>query len=521
MAEFIFEIGCEEIPARFIRPAETSILKMFEKRIAEAEIACGEIRTFGTPRRLGLLAEGLETVQADRVEVVIGPKVEICFDADGNPTKVAQGFARGQGVAVEDLKQVEGPKGLCVQATKTVKGKATAELLKETMAYILSHIPFPKSMRWAAYDMTFARPIHWILSLFDGGVIELEYAGVKSGSTSQGHRFMHPEPFNVGSIAELEEGLKQRSVIATFAERREIVRREALRLADSIGGRIMDDGVLLDEVANLVECPVPLLGKFDEEFLEVPKEILIDSMAKHQKYFAVLDEAGELMPRFVVISNTVVADAEVVAAGNARVLRARLSDARFFYDEDRKRSLEEFAAKLSKVTFEERLGSVAEKIDRMKEHIRYMVSFISPEVFEHALRTVDLCKADLLSNVVGEFPSLQGVMGGHYALLQKEDKLVARAIEQHYWPRFADDALPEDAIGAMTALADKMDTVVGCFGVGLKPTGAADPYALRRQALGILRILVEHGYRLPLRDWIEFSVQTLAEKISRDRKSVV
>jgi len=516
MAELIFEIGCEEIPARFIRPAESSLKELLLKELKNEGIkGADHILTYGTPRRIGLTLNGIELIQPDRVIQVMGPKVGIAFDGDGNPTKVANGFAKSQGVSVEDLEIVEGPKGRCIQATKTIVGKKTFDCLTSILPRIIKKLPFPKSMRWSTIEDSFARPIHWILAMLDGEVVPFTFANISSGNTSCGHRFMKPEPFEVSTIESLFENFKTAFVIPECDTRKELVQKEAEQLAKSIDGHILADGDLITEVANLVEYPVGMLGSFGEEFLKVPKEILIDSMAKHQKYFAILDENGNLLPRFIVFANTKVKETEVVVKGNERVLRARLADARFFYDEDRQKSLDALADSLSAVTFEEKLGTIAEKIERIKEHISYMASFIAPEDLEEALRCATLCKADLQTLVVGEFASLQGIMGRTYAKLAGESERVSVGIEQHYWPRFADDELPNDNVGAMVALADKMDTIVGCFGVGLKPSGTADPYALRRQALGVLRILVDRGYRISLDDWIKFSVEALKDKLTK------
>lgn len=521
MAEFLFEIGCEEIPARFIRPALESLKTQVEARLEEAGLARECVETFGTPRRLGLVVQGLALHQEDRTEKVQGPKTAICFDADGQPTKVVIGFAKGQGVAVEDLERVETPKGEVVQATRVIKGRPTREVLADALAEIIPRIAFPKSMRWADLEASFARPIHWIIALFDGAVVPVSFAGIDSGNISRGHRFLSPEPFEVADYAGYVEALKARHVLVHFADRLEEVMRGARRLAGEVGGRLVEDAGLFDEVANITEYPVPLLGEFDAEYLEVPKEILILTMAAHQRYFAIEDSAGNLLPKFVVFMNTTVQEPAVVAAGNARVLRARLSDARFFFREDQKHRLADYAKRLASVTFEERLGTIAEKISRIEEQVRYMISFVAPDLLETTLLAASLCKADLQTSVVYEFPELQGVMGRIYAEREGQPEAVSRAIEQHYWPRFADDALPQDDVGAMIALGDKMDTLAGCFGVGLKPSGTADPYALRRQALGILRILSDKGYRISVHDWVQFAVRTLASKLTRPPEDVV
>ena len=521
MAELIFEIGCEEIPAGFIRPALKTMSDMLVSALKSRNLEHDGIETHGAPRRLMLIVRNLPEKQEDREETVTGPKAGICFDDEGNPTKVALGFAKSHGVEVADLKTVEGPKGPVVQASKRVKGMKTKDILSEILLDILKKPLFPKSMRWASHSESFVRPLHWIVAVLDGSLIPFEFAGVKSGDVSYGHYFMHPGPIEVRVVEQFIRQLHEAFVIPDIDERKEYILTRARKLVEEVNGKLVEDEDLLEEVANLVEYPLVLLGTFDEEFLKVPKPILVDSMNTHQKYFSVSDGEGHLMPYFIMVANTRVNDPSVVVRGNERVLRARLADARFFFEEDRKKRLAEFADGLKKVTFEEKLGSLAEKVERILEHIRYLSPFISAEALEPALKAALLAKADLLTGVVGEFPDLQGIIGRIYASLDGEDKLVSDAIEQHYRPRFSGDALPESDVAAMLALADKLDTVTGCFGVGLIPTGTADPYALRRQALGIVRILVHRRYRVPLKNWIEFAVGALGEKLVRSHEETV
>ncbi len=520
MSELLFEIGCEEIPAGFIEPALNAMKERLADSLKALGLEHGEIRTFGTPRRLGLVLDGLPTRQADREEKAYGPKVQICFDADGNPTKAVQGFARGQGVAVEDLQQVEGPKGRCVMALRQVEGRPTPDLLPEVLSDLVRHVPFRKSMHWGSLDESFARPVHWILALLDGAVVPFRFAGIESGNESRGHRFAAPDPFPVKDSKEFFARLENAYVVVDAEERRDRIRAACERLAKEAGGREVAGEDLIREVANLVEYPFPALGSFEEEFLLVPAQILVNSMTSHQRYFPIDDGKGNLLPRFIVVSNTPVEDVSVAVRGNERVLRARLADARFFYREDRKKTLDDFAEGLSRVTFEEKLGTLAEKVERIKEHLRYLSPFIREDALSPALRAAEICKADLLTNIVGEFPDLQGEMGRIYAELEGEEREVFEAIEQHYRPRFAEDELPKTDTACLLALADKMDTIAGCFGVGLIPSGAADPYALRRQALGILRMLIDRNYRVPLSDWIAFSLSALTSKLTRDAQEV-
>lgn len=523
MAELILEIGCEELPAGFIRPAEEQLSASLAAALDAAGLTHGPLEIYGTPRRLGLVIRELAESQPDREERVTGPKLDFCYDANGAPTKALLGFAKTNGVEIADLGEVDGPKGRAVLAVKQLKGKPTAELLPEMLRTLVAKLAFRKSMRWAGHDESFARPVHYLVALFDGAVVPFSFAGVTSGTTSVGHRFMAPKPIEVRHIESYLAHLRQAYVMWDVAERERVIREEAQRLAREAGGKALLDDALVSEVANLVEFPVPILGHLDTRFLSVPKEILITTMMKNQRYFPVLDANGELMPFFITFANTQPEDPAVVAGGNERVLKARLSDARFFFEEDRKRTLESFTEGLAHVTFEERLGTLAEKVARVAAQVRFLAPYagLDAAAQAEAERAVALCKADLVCGVVYEFPELQGVMGRLYAEKDGEPAAVCAAIEQHYWPRFAEDALPEQPIAAAVALADKLDTLVGCFGVGLIPSGTADPYALRRQALGILRILVARGWRVPLSAWLAFSAETLAAKLKRPAAEVV
>lgn len=516
MAELIFEIGCEELPAGFVRPALEQLAALLDQALGAENLAHGPLETYGTPRRLGLLLRDLTEEQADRDEQVIGPKLDFCYK-DGQPTKALLGFAASNKLELSQLSEIDGPKGRCVLAVKHIKGRQTKDLLPEILTTLVKKLSFRKSMRWAAHTESFARPVHWIVALFDGEVVPVTFAGVQSGATSYGHRFMAPEAIPVRHGESFLAHLEGAYVCYEQAKREALIREEATRLAATVGGVPLLGDELVAEVANLVEWPFGLLGHFDPAYLEVPKELLISTMAKNQRYFAVLDAAKGLMPYFITFANTRTEDAAVVVRGNERVIRARLSDARFYYDEDRKARLDSLLPKLAHVTFEERLGSYADKVARITEQVRFLASFtdVHDEAFAQALRAAELCKADLQTGVVYEFPELQGTIGRYYATRDGEEPSVCAACEEHYWPRYADDELPRGSVAALIALADKMDTLAGCFAVGLIPTGTADPYALRRQTLGILRILIARGWRVPLKAWAAFSVATLGAKCKR------
>ncbi len=520
MPELIFEIGSEEIPAGMIGPALDFMADEIRKKLGDAHLECGEITTFGTPRRLGFVLDGLAAAQADREETATGPKVQFAYDSEGLPTKAAQGFARGQGVPVEDLIRVETPKGECVAAQKTVKGKPTGEILAEILPQMVRRIPFRKSMRWSDRAESFVRPVHWIVALFDKQVVPFEFAGIASGHQSRGHRFMCPESFDVGSAKEFLATLPEVRVLPDPEERVRQVTETTKELAKKAGGKPVVEEALLREIANLVEYPFGQVGYFDEAFTEVPKEILIDSMTSHQRYIPIVREDGKLLPCFVMFNNTEVADPEVSVAGNQRVLRARLADARYFYETDSKKKLEDFSGGLAKVTFQEKLGSIGDKIARMRGLLEFLAPLCAPETLENASRANELCKADLNTLVVNEFPDLQGIMGRIYATKDGEAGEVCQAIEEHYRPRFAQDEIPETTVGALVAMADKMDTICGCFGVGLIPSGTADPYALRRAALGVLRILSGKGWKIDLPEFIHVSVEKVGEKLTRPADDV-
>ncbi len=520
MPELLFEIGSEEIPAGMIGPALDFMASDIRKQLHDAHLDCGEVTTFGSPRRLGFALDGLAPSQADREETATGPKVQFAYDSEGIPTKAALGFARGQGVPVESLLKVETPKGECVAVVKTVQGRSTAEILAEILPQMIRRIPFRKSMRWSDRAESFVRPMHWIVAVFDGSVVPFEFAGIQSGNQSRGHRFMSPEPFEVGPAKEFLEKLPILSVLPDPEERLRQVREITEELATQAGGKPVAEDSLLREIANLVEYPFGHLGRFDEAFTEVPKEILIDSMIGHQRYVPIVRDDGQLLPCFVMFNNTEVEKSDVSVAGNQRVLRARLADARYFYETDCKRKLDDFAEGLGKVTFQEKLGSIGDKIARMRGLVEYLTPLCDPDAKDDALRANDLCKADLNTLVVGEFPDLQGIMGRIYAAKDGESEGVCQAIEEHYRPRFAQDALPETSAGALVAMADKMDTICGCFGVGLIPSGTADPYALRRAALGVLRVLLEREWKIDLTEFIHVSVEQIGEKLTRSAEEV-
>jgi glycyl-tRNA synthetase beta chain len=518
--ELFLEIGTEEIPAGFLPKAQADIDALIRKELDNARLTYGEVRTLATPRRLALLVKEVPTIQPDAEITAFGPAKNVAFDGDGKPTRAAEGFARGQGVAVSDLELRITEKGEYVAVVKRETGRPTAELLTEILPRLIANISFKKSMRWGDLDIRFARPIHWIVALFDGIVVPFTVGNIESGTISRGHRFMGNQPFPVRDFAHYLDECERHFVIPDPARRKEIICREIVRVAKNAGGSVLPDEELLEQVTYLVEYPSAVHGTFPPEFLKVPKEVLITSMRSHQRYFSLVDDEGRLLPGFITINNTLAEDQSVVVKGNERVLRARLSDARFFFDEDQKVPLEKRVESLKSVLYQAKLGTSYEKMERFRALAEAIAEQLRPELKEKVSRAAYLCKADLVTGMVGEFPEVQGVMGREYALLEGVDADVAGAIAEHYLPTQAGGELPSTDIGAFVSLADKLDTICGCFGVGLIPTGSADPYALRRAALGIINIILDKGYPLPLFPLISRALDQLQSKLTRGREDV-
>ncbi len=524
----IFEIGCEEIPARFMAPTLAQIEREFLTRCEDARITVGDVRMLGTPRRLTMIVSGIEPVQADLEEERTGPPARAAY-RDGEPTKAAHGFARGQGVAVEDLYLVETPKGEYLAAKVFEAGKPVSELLPEILQGTLEKLGFPKSMRWAANREQFARPVRWLLALLDDQVLTVRYTNVVSDRFTYGHRFAAPQAIEVRDIADYERLLEEAFVEVDPEKRRIKIVAGARTEAARIGGELLEDAELVDEVVHLVEKPHAVLVTYNEEYLDLPDEVLISSMRSHQRYFAVLDPVTQqLTNACVVIYNTPVRDPDVVRAGNLRVLRARLDDAKFFWDQDVQIPLEARVEQLESVIWLKKLGTMKARCLRMSG----LAARIGERLALHdshidaASRAAYLAKADLVSNMVYEFPDLQGVMGREYAVRSGEGEEVGTAIYEQYLPRGADDELPESDAGALVALAERLDALVGIFGIGLIPKGNADPYALRRASLGVLRIIQDRAYDLGISELLEMAVQVYEESgqaaaFTSDRDTVI
>jgi glycyl-tRNA synthetase beta chain len=514
-SELLLEIGTEEVPARFLPPVLEEMAASFRKMLDQELIAVGEILTWGTPRRLALVAKEVATSTAEVGEQVLGPPKAVAVDAEGKPTAAAAGFAKAQRVEVTDLIEVETPRGVYLAVSKRTAVRPTAELLPELLPGFILELSFPKSMRWGSETITFARPIHWILARYGGTVVPFEFGDVTSGGVTYGHRFLAPGAVEVADSEAYVPALRAAKVIVDPVERRVLLEQELKQAAAGVGGEVVPNPGLLEENTFLVEFPSVVVGNFEDKFLALPDEVLITSMREHQRYFSLRGPDGRLLPHFIAVNNTLTRNPEVVRQGHERVLRARLSDAMFFVQEDAKTPLAQRVEALKGVVFHSLLGTSYEKMERFRELALSLAWQLAPELEEQVKRAAALCKADIVTEMVGEFPSLQGMMGRHYARLSGEAPEVAEALFTHYLPRHADDELPPDRVGALVGLADRLDTVCGCFGVGLSPTGTADPYGLRRHALAVIRILRSQELYLDLVATVAEALDLLKDKISR------
>lgn len=518
--EVLLEIGTEELPAGFLPKALSDINEIADRKFKEGNISHGEITSMGTPRRLFLAVSDVAKKQSDQIIEKLGPAKRVCFDEAGAPTTAASGFARGQGVNVSELETIVTPKGEYVCVRKKISGEPTENILPSLLTGVISEIPLGKSMRWADFDFRFARPVRWILAVYGGKIIPFEMAGVQSGNLSYGHRFMAPSPLSPTTRDEYISGLRGKFIIVDPRERKEIILSEIKKAAQEVGGHIFTSEELLETVVFLTEYPTVVCGSFDRSYLRLPQEVLTTTMISHQKYFPVTDESGSLLPYFIAVNNTLARDPVVVKRGNERVIRARLSDANFFFETDRKIPLSARVNDLKKIVFHTLLGTSYEKVLRIRELASWTADIIDPALKPNVERAALLAKADLTTLMVGEFAELQGIMGREYALLAGENPHVAKAIYEHYLPLAAGGALPETNEGAIVSIADKLDSICGFFGVGLIPTGTADPYALRRQALGIINIILAKRYSLSLGEMIEKSLSILSPFLKNGKDEV-
>jgi glycyl-tRNA synthetase beta chain len=515
--ELLFEIGTEELPAGYIQPAIANMSKMMRARLAELGLSHGAIKTAATPRRLTISVSELAAAQADCREEALGPPKAAAFAADGTPTKAAEGFARSKGVTLDDIRIATTAKGEYLMVVVEKIGEKTEALLPAVLSEIITRLPFPKSMRWGAGAASFARPIQWLLARYGEQLIPCRVNDVVSGLTTRGHRFMAPAAREVTDFSAYLADLRDAHVLADPEERKQAVIREVTEAAKQAGGMVMIDDDLLDTVTNLVEKPHAVRGTFDKKFLALPKEVLITSMREHQKYFAIVDANGELLPNFIAVNNTATRDQKLAAEGHQRVLRARLEDALFFFKEDQNQQLADRIARLAGVVFQAGLGTMLEKTERLTALAGWLAARVAPQTAAAAGRAAQLAKADLLTELVNEFPTLQGTMGCAYALLDREPAEVAQAIAEHYMPVRAGSPLPESDCGALVGLADRIDTIAGCFGIGKQPTGATDPYGLRRQALGLLHIINARGYGLSLKELVTKAIELYGDKVTEEK----
>jgi glycyl-tRNA synthetase beta chain len=511
MPRFVLEIGCEEMPARFVPKLAAELAGIFEKSLAEARLDCGAVSSCATPRRIAVLVQDLAAGQRLEEEVVSGPPKRIAYDAEGKLTKAGEGFAKTQGVGPEALFVLTTDKGEYLAARKTVGGGRTIDILPGLCVEAVKKLSFPKKMKWGSLDFHFGRPLRWLLALLDQDVVPFELAGLTSGRSTLGHRIMGPGPFEVLSAADYQSVVEERGqVVLDSGARKKLIREQGDAAAAQAGGRVVWKDGLLEEVCNLAEHPVPLLGDFHPRYLELPREVLLTSMESHQKSFGVEGPDGALLPHFLCTLNLLPPDRALVKKGWERVLKARLEDARFFWESDLKVEFATWLEELDHVVFLGPLGSMGHKSRRLERLCGLLAQACGADPQDLALAG-RLAKADLVSGMVGEFDTLQGVMGGIYAARKGQPKTTALAIAEQYLPAGPDSPVPASLGGALLAVADKADTLAGCFGLNMIPTGANDPYALRRAALGICRIVMEHGLTLDLDQLLSWAQEGYAE----------
>lgn len=526
MPELLLEIGCEEIPARFVSELEPQIIAKADELILRERISSPtiELTFMGTPRRIVLKIKGLKITQETKTLEKWGPTINQAYDMNGNPTKAALGFAKSVGVPLEKLEKKDSGKGARLYYRSERPGLETASVLKTLLPELILSLKFPRSMTWGSGKMRFARPIHWLLALFNGKVINFELDGIKSGNQTYGHRFLAPEAFNVKSAEDYVQSLRKAWVIVDPKERQEMIELGLAQKADELGAQMVSDPDLVREVNYLVEYPVALAGEFSSKFLEVPAEVLIAAMRGHQRYFALKQKDGalRLVASFLFVSNMKTEDDAVVVQGNQKVLSARLTDAEFFYREDMKTLITERAKNLDQMVFQTGLGTYLDKAQRLEKLIEELISRVQPEdkgIRKYALAAVRLCKADLLTQMVGEFPELEGVMAGEYARAQKQPEMVWKAVREHYLPKTAEDIvqhrLPETALGQLLSIADKIDSIAAGFVAGHEPTGSQDPYGIRRMANAVVSIAVSKEIDFDLDALLQTSVRLYADMFKK------
>ncbi len=494
--DFLVELGTEELPPKALMKLANAFAQGIASGLADANLETQDHTVYAAPRRLAVLVKGLQTRQQDISVQKRGPAVAAAFDDSGNPTKAAQGFARSVGAEVAELERMQTDKGEWLVCNVEQKGQSAEVLLPAIVEKSLAALPIPKRMRWGDSDVEFVRPVHWLLMLLGNDIVPASVLGLTSGRTTRGHRFHHPDTVSIDNAGDYAAVLQQTgSVIADFAQRRDLIEAGVNKVAAEAGGKALVDSDLLDEVTALVEWPVPVAGNFDSKFLELPTEVLITTMKDNQKYFPLFDNQDNLLPKFITVSNIESTDMSQVITGNEVVVRPRLADAMFFWQQDQKKPLADHAQTLKNVVFQSKLGTVYEKTVRIEALAVDIAAQIGADG-DHTRRAAQLSKCDLMTEMVGEFASTQGIMGEYYAKIEGEPAAVSTALREQYLPRFADDELASSGVGQSLAIADRLDTLVGIFGIGQKPTGVKDPYALRRLSLAVLRTMIE--CKLPL-----------------------
>lgn len=505
----LFEIGVEEIPARFMAGSLRELKAAAEKALREARLSFTEVRSMGTPRRLTLFIDDLAEKQTDFEEEVKGPAQKAAFDPEGKPTKALAGFLRSKGLTVDDIVIKEMKGGAYVFATMAEAGKDAREVLPKLLVDIVLGLKFPKPMRWSDYELRFIRPIHWIVALFGDEIIPLKIVDVESGNVSRSHRFYGSGDVVIERPETYIDQLRENYVMVDPKERKAVIKEQIAAIEKEKGVFVEKDEELLEEVVFLLEYPTALMGSFEEKYLRLPKEVVITPMKEHQRYFPVTDGEGNLLPHFVTVRNGLLRHLDIVTAGNEKVLKARLADAEFFYEEDLKVDLSANVERLKPIVFHITMGTLYEKVERMVDLAAYLSKKLGADV-EKAKRGAYLAKADLVSNMVYEFPELQGIMGEYYSVAQGEDKEVGQSIRESYLPRFAGDDLPESKLGMIVSIADKIDSIVGFFSMDLEPSGSQDPYALRRQAMGITQIILNGSLDLNFGELLDFAYDRIA-----------
>lgn len=512
--DLLFELGCEELPPKSLLKLSNALLNGIESGLKEANLAYSSAHAYASPRRLAVIIKALNSAQPDKSVEKRGPAVQAAFSDDGTPSKAAEGFARGCGTTVDKLDRLKTDKGEWLAFNQEVKGLATEQLIPEIIAKSIHLLPIAKRMRWGSYSTEFVRPVHWAVLLFGENVIEAEILGLKTGNQSQGHRFHAPEAVTIKNADSYLTTLEQCKVIADFSQRQQIIKEKANAAADSVAGVAHIEADLLEEIAALNEWPVPVLGNFDGRFLELPNEVLITTMQSNQKYFPIKNKEGDLLAHFITFSNIESSHPQSIQEGNERVIMPRLADAEFFWKQDRKQKLEDRVASLETIVFQKTLGTLGDKTKRVEQLAEYIAQQLNADV-TLAKRAAYLAKTDLMTDMVGEFASLQGIVGRYYALADNEPAEVAIAIEEQYFPKQSGSATPASRTGQILSLAEKIDTLTGIFSANLIPTGDKDPYALRRATLGSLRIIIENNLDLDIVELINVALEQFSHDFDK------